>query len=452
MNETHEKSGIGKNGIEKKLGLNGLAVLAALMILYGISCTAVQSWQLYMDDFAGIIELLLLSLAISALWLGMYWYLDRVRRESIKMTLLSFLLGASAYITCRTGIGWIAGKGSFPLMENVCIPVFSFFVIFVSIVLRFPSFDELVDSFIYGAFVGTGIAFAACMTAFTRYASLDGQFVIIELITRISVYAAICALTGFLLHQSLIKRRGPGVAASPALMAVLLYLDFIIENHFLGQVATAGFTLIPVLISAAFAVLLLAVVILLIHRILGKGEADVASMTVPRSRAISLGIAVLSVLLAISALGIRVRQFQTRKFVSPDGNWTFRLPANFSATEETVQGSIFSFDASESRTFYTNDSASIKLYVFSDTEPEFGNPSDIRSAYGWQVSSQTVPFVSEDSYAQPCIMYQTSLYMQKEGTEDGRTLLVDVFSSRKNDAELARTLRVFMKTVEARND
>ena len=452
MNETHEKSGIGKNGIEKKLGLNGLAVLAALMILYGISCTAVQSWQLYMDDFAGIIELLLLSLVISALWLGMYWYLDRVRRESIKMTLLSFLLGASAYITCRTGVGWIAGKGNFPLLENICIPVFSFFVIFVSIVLLFPSFDELVDSFIYGAFVGTGIAFAACMTAFTRYNSLDGQFVIIELITRISVYAAIGALTGFLLHQSLVKRKWVFVFVSLAVMAALLYLDFIIENHFLGQVATAGFTLIPVLISAAFAVLLLAVVVVFIHHILGRGEVDTDSLNLSRSRAIPLGTAVLAVLLAVFALGIRSRQCRTGKFVSADGNWTFRLPANFSATEETVQGSIFSFDASESRTFYTNDSASIKLYVFSDTEPEFGNPSDIRSAYGWQVSSQTVPFVSEDSYAQPCIMYQTSLYMQKEGTEDERTLLVDVFSSRKNDAELARTLRIFMKTLEARND
>lgn|GEM_PF-6630258 len=452
MNETHEKSGTGKNGIEKKLGLNGLAVLAALMLLYGISCTAVQSWQLYMDDFAGIIELLLLSLIISALWLGMYWYLDRVRRESIKMTLLSFLLGASAYITCRTGIGWIAGKGSFPLMENVCIPVFSFFVIFVSIVLRFPSFDELVDSFIYGAFVGTGIAFAACMTAFTRYASLDGQFVIIELITKLSVYAAICALTGFLLHQSLVKRKGPFVFVSLAVMAALLYFDFVIENHFLGQVATAGFTLIPVLISAAFAVLLLAVVILLIHRILGKGEADAASMTVPRSRAISLGIAVVSVLLVLSALGIRTRQFQTKTFVSSDGNWTFRLPVNFSAKEETVQGSIFSFGASEGRTFYTNDSTSIKLYVFSGAEPEFGNPADIRSVYGWQIRSKTTSFIAEDSYAQPCIMYQTSVYMQKEGTKEEKAILLDAFSSRKNDAELARTLRVFMKTVEARND
>ena len=236
------------NETEKRLGLNGIFVVVALLVLYGISCTVVKSWQIYTDEFFGVIELGIISLVISAIWLFMYWFLDRIQHESIKMTLLTFLLGAVAYLSSKGVLDWIIGKEISVFMENIGLPVFSFFIIFVFIVVKMQSFDELVDSFIYGGFLGTGIAFASCMTEFIHYGSLDGQFVIIELITRISVHAAICSLIGFLIHQSLLGKKVIRLVLSIVLMTLLFSADYDVEQIFLKNVTFAEIKVLPVLV------------------------------------------------------------------------------------------------------------------------------------------------------------------------------------------------------------
>ena len=247
---------------EKRISLNGLFVIIALLALYGVSCTAIKSWQIYTDEFWGIIELGIFSTIISAIWIFMYWFLDRIKHESLKMTVLTFFLGEAAYLSGKGILNWIVGKESFALMENIGLPVFAFFLIFTFVVVKLSSFDELVDSFIYGGFLGTGIAFSACMTEFVNFKSLDGQFVIIELITRIPVYAAICSFSGFLIHQSLLRKRIVRLILAVLVMIMLFALNYGIEQFFLKDISFAGIKILPVLISIAFAtVLVLAVVV-----------------------------------------------------------------------------------------------------------------------------------------------------------------------------------------------
>ncbi|MBQ8012894.1 MAG: hypothetical protein IJ257_00660 [Treponema sp.] len=439
------------NETEKRLGLNGIFVVVALLVLYGISCTVVKSWQIYTDEFFGVIELGIISLVISAIWLFMYWFLDRIQHESIKMTLLTFLLGAVAYLSSKGVLDWIIGKEISVFMENIGLPVFSFFIIFVFIVVKMQSFDELVDSFIYGGFLGTGIAFASCMTEFIHYGSLDGQFVIIELITRISVHAAICSLIGFLIHQSLLGKKVIRLVLSIVLMTLLFSADYEVEQIFLKNVTFAEIKVLPVLVSVAFASALVGIVVLLIHKSLKKSEVARDSLRIPQTRVASIIMLVMTLLFLSYALVIRHDEFRTEKFVSSNGKWTFSLPVGFSCVEETSNDSIFDFDIPTGNVFYKNKNGSINLYLFYDANTEMikiTKPLSLGSENGWDISVAFNSFVAEDSFMNPYMLYQKTYQIKKGDSE----LLVDVFSDKQQDEEAERAARILIRTLEAKND
>ncbi|MBQ9205937.1 MAG: hypothetical protein IJ158_04415 [Treponema sp.] len=439
------------NETEKRLGLNGLFVVLTLLVLYGISCTAIKSWQIYTDEFFGVIELGLCSLVVSALWIFMYWFLDRIKHESLKMTVLTFFLGVVAYLSGKGVLEWIIGTEVSVLMENIWLPVVSFFLVFTFIVVKLRSFDELVDSFIYGGFLGTGIAFASCMTEFVHYTSLDGQFVIIELITRISVHAAVCSLAGFLIHQALLKKKILRLILSVVLMTLLFTIDYCVEQIFLKNIELVGITILPVLVSVVFAALLVAVVVLLIHRILKRGELDAASLTLPSNRATAVIMVTMLVLFLGYAFSLRYSEFKTEKFVSSNGEWSFSLPKGFSCVEERSNTSSFNFDIPTGNVFYKNKNGSINLYLFYDADTDLVkiiDPLKLGSENGWDISVGFNSFVADDSYGNPFMLYQKT-YKIKKGENE---LLIDVFSDQKEDEEANRAVRVLIRTLEAKND
>ena len=445
---TNKKS---TNETEKRLGLNGIFVVVTLLALYGISCTVVKSWQIYTDEFFGVIELGIFSVVVSAIWLFMYWFLDCVQHESIKMTLLTFLLGAVTYLASKGVLDWIISTEISVFMENIGLPVFSFFIIFVFIIVKMQSFDELVDSFIYGGFLGTGIAFAVCMTEFVHFNSLDGQYVIIELITRISVYAAICSLGGFLIHQALLRKKIIYQILSIILMAILFVFNSICEQICTLNVKVAEFEILPVLASIVFTSVLVAVVVILIHRILKKGEFDTDSLKVPQTRTVSIIMLVMTVLFLAYALVIRYEEFRTTKFVSSNEKWTFCLPVGFSCIEETSSDSIFDFAEPTGNVFYKSKYGSINIYLFYDAKNEMEKISDsysLGAEKGWAISVTENNFVAGYSSRNPYMMYQRT-YRIKKGEN---LLLIDVFSDKKDDSEANRAARILIRTLEAKND
>ena len=432
----------------KRLGLNGLAVVAALLVLYGISCTVVKSWQIYTDEFSGTLELCGSSLLISAIWLALYWFLDRVQHESLKMTVLTFSLGSVAYISSKTVLDWFIGSNISVFMENIGLPVLSFFIVFVFFATRFQSFDELVDSFIYGGFTGVGIAFAACMTEFLHYTSLDGQFVIISLITKIAVHAAICSLAGFMIHQALLKKKTVKIIISLIAMAVLFALDYIVEQIMMSDLSFAEIEIIPVLIAAVFALVLVGIVVILVHRTLKKDVNGENSLEIPVSSVPAIITCVLVVLFIIFALVVRKDIYKNTKFESNNQKYTFNLPQGWSEVEETSNESIFNFDIPTGNVFYKNETGSINLYLFYDSKEKLENPFPLSSENGWDISLQYNQFIARDSYSNPFIMYQTT-YSIKKGDE---SVLIDVFSDTKRDSEAERAVRILIRTLEAKND
>lgn len=439
------------NETEKRICLNGFLVIVALLVLYGISCLVVKSWQIYTDEFFGIIELGLCSMLISAVWLFMYWFLDRIQHESLKMTLLTFLLGAVAYLASKGVLDWIIGKEISEFMENIGLPVFSFFIIFAFIVVKLSSFDELVDSFIYGGFLGTGIAFAACMSKFVHYESLDGQFVIIELITRISVHAAVCSLSGFLIHQSLLKKKLWRLIFSIVLMIVLFFADYCVEQIFLKNITFADIEIIPVLVSIVFALVIVAIVVALIHKILQKGEVDAATLKIPQTRVTSSIMLIMALLFLAYAFVIRHEEFRLEKFVSSNEKWTFSLPKGFSCVDETSDDSIFDFEAPAENVFYKNKTGSINMYLFYESDKDMvkiTEPLKLGSENGWDISVSFNSFVAEDYFKNPYMLYQKT-YQIKKGEN---SLLIDIFSDKKNDEEANRAARIMIRTLEVKND
>lgn len=431
--------------IEKKIGFNGILVMLALIVLYGLSCTAIKSWQIYLDDFMGIIETGLFSLIISAFWLAMYWFLDRLQHESIKMTFLAFILGAMSYLSFYGWTEWFVGSSISHIIFSVGLPVVSFFAVFVLVVMRFESFDELVDSFIYGGFVGTGIAFAVCMSSFVKYESLDGQFLIIELITKISVYAAICSLSGFVVHQTLLHHKTTLII--PVIVSLLFFALYnVIDAAMMRNVATAGIKFLPVLIAICFSAVLTSSVIILIRlTLMQEAKTDSAQTHIAISSVSLITICVLAGSLLIFALCLRYEACRTVTFSSADANVRFRLPVGFFEKQENSGNSIFTIGSMEERTVYKKDN--IKIYISSSEQnaPKYSSPYQ---QYGWNISSKTSQFADKNASGVNMIVYQTSYCLNKGETN----LVIDILTDTYIDSQTNRAFRILVKSLEVSHE
>lgn len=434
--------------LEKKVSVSGIVAIIVLFALYAVSCFVDTSWQIHTDDFWGPAELILVSFAVSVIWLALYWFLDRIKHESVTATFTTFFLGVAAYILGKVISNWLLGDEAPPFIDNMVLPLFSFYFVFVFFVTKSESFDELVDSFIYGGFTGTGIAFSSCIMGFMTWHTFDGQFVIVSLITRISVYAAICSLSGFMVHQALLKKKTLRLVLSLVIAALLFVLNSIAEQVLEGSLRFSSSEFIQVLIAAAFALALVSVVVIRIHLILKKDSEDSDFRIAEPLKSVFVIAAVFVVFFFGIELFLRHQLFRTEKFVSPDGKWTYSLPSEYYEEYAETEGSVFNLSASESTgpVFYMTQSGPINLYFYFDAEIDENQLLYMQDVeYGWQQSSVVNQFVENDRFGNPYIVYQQTFFLKKGET----TVLADTYSDKKFDVEVERALRLFMKTLEA---
>lgn len=432
---------------EIRISVNGLISVAALFALYGISCLVPGSAQIYNSDFFGIVTLLMCALAISAAWVAIYWFLDRLQREPVKAVLLIFFGSVCFYIVCQTLFAWIAGTNSIGPIQNVVIPLVSFYAVFSFYTVRLKSFDELVDSFIYGAFSGVGIGFASCMMEFLTYDSMSFKFVMLELVTRISVYAAIFALAGFLLHQALLRHSGRRRLIAIAAMFVLLVLDVFVERAFSKNLVYANARIIPVLISFCFVCAQALVVGTLIHRMIKKEESGQAVLVGTPDAAPKKSVAALAVLAVLCAFCVRAALFETTKFSADDDKYNFRLPVDYERRVEATGNSIFDIGGSEGTEYFSNGTENIYLYFDIDKTKlqSLGNPSYY--LYKWGVIEEKHIYTSQDD-GETKVVFQTAFLLKK----GKRCFVIDVYSSVQDDSAARNAVRMIAKTLEANND
>ena len=434
---------------ELKISVNCLISVAALFALYGIASRLIPDGaQIYNSDFWGIVTLLVWALAISAGWIAIYWFLDRLQREPVKAVAITFVGSICFYIVCQTLFAWITGTNSIAPIQNVVIPLVSFYCVFSFYTVRLKSFDELVDSFIYGAFAGVGIGFASCMMEFVAYDSMSLKFVILTLVTRISVYAAIFALAGFLLHQSLLRHSGLRRFVAIAVMFGLLVLDVFVEDVFSKNIHYANVQLIPVFISFCFVCLQALAVGILIYRTIKKEENSTLGVLVGTPYdAPKKSVAALAALAVLCALFVRGALFATTKFSADDDKYNFRLPVDYERRVEASEGSIFDLGEAAGNEYFSNGTENVYLYFDIDRAKiqSLGDPAYY--LYNWGVLEEKHAYASQEN-GETNVVFQTAFLLRK----GKRCFIVDVYSSVQDDSAARNAVRMIAKTLEVNND
>ena len=442
------KEAFSKN-VEIKISLNGLITIAVLFAFYFLSYLIPADAQLYKADFSSIIVILIFSLCISAVWLFLYWFLDRLQHEPIKKSLITFCAAAFAQIAFYSLFKCIAWKTDYILLQYILVPLLSFLSVFSLYVIKQDSFDEIVDPFIYGAFEGIGIAFASCLIEFASYEDISIKFIILELITRISVHAAIFSLSCFVLNQALLKKKKLFAVLALILPLVLLLIENLVEIAIGKNIKIANINIIQVVLSFAFILVLVSVTVALIHTILKKTEAaeekGVKFEDNPFLAKITL---VLFAIILISAFCYRKAEAKTVSFVSQDNQWEFKLPVGFTEKEEKTTDSIFNIEVATGNTFYKKGTTDIYIdfNVELESYSDFEKPS--YKMYGWSVRDLKNQYVANSGNSNAYILSQYVYVLNKYG----KNIYIDVYTEELEESDVKNAIRLLIKTLEAKNE
>ncbi|MBQ9538845.1 MAG: hypothetical protein IJU95_06210 [Treponema sp.] len=425
--------------VEKRVGLNGFSAIAILAALYGLSRLFPSAWQIYSSDFSGIIVLLLVALAVSALWLTLYWLLDRLQHEHWTDVVSSFLYSAAAYIALSVAATWVTGSGQPTLLSGVIIPTFTFYMVFSTYIIRKDAFDEIVDSLIYGGFSGTGIAFAICMIDFCGYETTSVRFMLAELITKSSVYAAACSLSGFLLHQLLLRRSRLLESVPVVLLAVLLAIETWAERQLDRNLSWSSLDVMPLAVSFVFVLLVVSLAVFLIHKVLNHEEKKTGGKAMEAVRASKSLMFVCAAIVMLSAFFVRWQGNKTVSF--EDGGYRFALPDGFERRVETSGNSLFAFAGQKEDVFYAK--SPLKLYLsFGEYELEdISGELSFSPVHGWKIFEQQNQYIDADSRS---VRFQYSYKLEK----NGKKITVDIYSPLQDVSAARNTVRSFARSLE----
>lgn len=437
--------------LKSKIFLNGIAAVVALLVLYTVAILLPAGWYVYQSDFAGIIVTGLLALVISTIWLSLYWYMDRLQREPLQAILLAFFCSGAIYAAAIMLYGWVSGSSALSpssfleeAISDSILPSCVFYLIFVFYTVHLKNFDEMVDSFIYGACSGIGIACARCMAEFVQYESVSVLFLIIELITRISVYAAICSLFGWILHRTLLSHKNILALIGAVCIILLFGIESAIERALTAGINSSSVKIFPVLVSLGFVALIVGIVAILIHKTISKEAESIENQTTTTIFSVQSPFwltAVIVCILILPAFIVRYENLKTNSF-SYNG-WSFSLPVDFVETKDESFDDIFNEPNQNINTFYEskNGDRQIRIFVsgFSSALSSFKNTTAFSPQNGWTITEERNQHTSG---ARAEYQY---MYVLEKGEQ---TVFLDVFTDSKADECVSRAVRIFAKTLK----
>ena len=347
--------------------------------------------------------------------------------------------------------GWVSGSSALSpssfleeAISDSILPSCVFYLIFVFYTVHLKNFDEMVDSFIYGACSGIGIACARCMAEFVQYESVSVLFLIIELITRISVYAAICSLFGWILHRTLLSHKGIFALLGAVGIILLFGIESAIERALTAGINSSSVRIFPVLVSLGFVALIVGIVALLIHKTIAKEEKSSENQAITTNFSVTSPLwltAVIVCALLLPAFVVRYENLKTNSF-SYNG-WSFSLPTDFVETKDESFDDIFNEPNQNINTFYEskNGDRQIRIFVssFSSALSSFKNTSAFSPQNGWTITEEKSQHTSTTGAE-----YQY-MYVLEKGEQ---TVFLDVFADSKADERVSRAVRIFAKTLK----
>jgi len=261
--------------------LAGLVALGLLMFAFGsrISDTLDDRWLVLVG--------LLLAVAPTLLWLGVFRELDRLEPEPHQyllsvMILAALLTGTIAEPLRRDAFAlhiWQADAWYWSIAVNAMIQgVIQATVVYVTIrytVFLSDEFDERADGIIYGTAAGLGSAMLLNFHYVLDHPGLQLDVGTARIIVAALVLASLGGLVGYGLGQVKFERHSPWFAAGFVVAAALLNgtFDWLVTEFSRRQFGSEGWT--TVLAAALFALVVLGIVYGLLQHAVRETRAGV---------------------------------------------------------------------------------------------------------------------------------------------------------------------------------
>lgn len=351
--------------INKKVVYSALYSFLVAIIFYLLSFIKICKLSISLNSFTGIFLSLLISLCISSFWIFTYWNIDTQQKEPVNAILKTFVITLLIHFFLlylfEKSFQSSEGKASgiLALLKYVLIPIFTIYVVFVFSVFQMPSFDESVDSLIYGGFVGVGLGSAYFLNEIFLLDTVSIQYLIQSLVIRIFLCSSVCALTGLLFNKMRISSKLHHLVFLIIILFVVFSIYCILDNIIETNILVAQFDNLRFIVSVFLSFIIFVLTIILISKKINISFSETTKYGKLFSHIFGI---LIFLIIIINCFYIQNQMNKTVRYFSPDKNWSFELPDTF--TEEK-QASDFStiFDKAESKTYqkYTNKKCTIYI-------------------------------------------------------------------------------------------
>jgi RsiW-degrading membrane proteinase PrsW (M82 family) len=277
--------------------LNLVAQVLLLAVLFAVAhehqLAATGGWR----------TLVLTGLVVgqSALWATFFYLQDRVEPEPTRYVLLAFVAGLAGAVLItlpadrvlfRTA-AWMYRSPSSLILGAACIRgTLAALLVYVTVrhgFMRDAEFDEPADGFVYGAFIGCGLAAATSLSRLTAQADFTPFAIAAAAATNVMVYGSVGGLVGYLVGRT---KFAPNAAGPSHALAILAGAALIGIYHVIAEYGVVSSSNQPLWAgtwaAAAFAVVVLGTATALMYRVAGRTQpsagatpwrVDVAAVT-----------------------------------------------------------------------------------------------------------------------------------------------------------------------------
>ena len=385
------------NKVFNKVLKSALWSLAFASVFYVLSFTKVCSFELETISFSGIFLIFVVMLFLASFWIFTYWNMDKIKKEPCKSILHTFCSALFIHFFMLSIFDRIFASAVQPelphfwLLKFVLLPILSIYIVFDLYVFRLASFDEFIDSMIYGGFTGIGIGCAIFLNEVLAFESLNVRYLIQILIVRLLICSSVCALSGFLVYKLRNVKKLFYMIVSIVVMLVIFLLDFFLDSVIDKNIRLAQFDILRFAVPFVLTIIVYIITAVFIAKNISK-EHELAQKN-PVFYKI-YGIVLIAAIITYCFV-FQCQLNKTVRFFSNDGCWSFELPADFSEIKN--KHSIVSlFEKADESLYQEFSDKEMCVYItFADSQklllPTGGNTYNLR---GWEVHK-----LKDNSYA-----------------------------------------------------
>ena len=322
----------------------GIISVVSCFVLFFCSYLFLGKIQLDAFSLSGTLITILVTFLICALCLWSYRMMDVLKPEPWINVISAFFAGlliqfALGKLFNRLLLDSVFSSASFRwlrIVKDSFVAGVSFYGAFCLFVGRFQEFDEETDTLIYGGIAGTGVAAAICLVNFFSIGSLNLQFVVVSLVTKIAMCAAAGALSAFLTAKS---NKHWQIALSSLCISAFYSAETFIHILLRKSLAVSQHIIQEILVPIAFVMITFSFIVYMIFKMVRSEKDQVISGTtayiLPLKKFV-LPFVILLVLSFCSTVLIQVDSGRSVAITSADSKISLKIPAVFEKSKKNI--------------------------------------------------------------------------------------------------------------------